>query len=528
MADKPSYFYAPLSAPVVHVLLAACLISAVVRSLRRSYLQLTPAARETISRYYSRRGRLVALFAALALAGLLQAAYAGVTYLVLSYKVWAGEHGVDLPERYAHLHLFWGENGVFAFSLARNPMLDNVARWLGDVPIYADAWEIGAERVKRQWWGRQLDLGVLPWTLLLAIEGRGRRVPFTWAYLGLAHLVGLSFGQNLFYLALLLTPRPVVAIANDGLPASRRAAIRDAISPPKPLNWCPHPGLFLISYAFSALSLCFPLPLVVTLSLARQVLLTRALTFVPLLLPMVVPKSWGTVHHHPHHARSSFTALFQVISAASLVLHGSISLRSLLSGSVLDHDHRHSGVMLVDTERRDAWDRTTLGFGKILSAGHGHPVVAGASRDVLLSALSLGLWAAVRAIDARDVLRSSVPFYNGSLSPASRPRAPPPETTDARALLAEELRAESEATAPARDQSYEPRPARRRGRPRKTGAVGEVKVDLEEPANEQPLHVGEEDGAVEWESAALAWGIAAAGGLGSAAAGVFGGECVSW
>lgn len=45
--------------------------------------------------------------------------------------------------------------------------------------------------------------------MLLAIEGRRRKIPFLWAYMLLAHLVNLSFAQNLFYLALLLAPSPL-------------------------------------------------------------------------------------------------------------------------------------------------------------------------------------------------------------------------------------------------------------------------------------------------------------------------------
>jgi hypothetical protein len=45
--------------------------------------------------------------------------------------------------------------------------------------------------------------------MLLAIEGRRRNIPYLWAYLSLAHLVNLSFAQNLFYLALLLAPSPL-------------------------------------------------------------------------------------------------------------------------------------------------------------------------------------------------------------------------------------------------------------------------------------------------------------------------------
>jgi len=82
-------------------------------------------------------------------------------------------------------------------------------RWLTDTALYRDAVEIVAEKTRRFWWGQQIDLSMVSWTLFLAIEGYRRRIPFLGAYLSLAHLVSLSFAQNMFYLTLLLTPAPL-------------------------------------------------------------------------------------------------------------------------------------------------------------------------------------------------------------------------------------------------------------------------------------------------------------------------------
>lgn len=84
-----------------------------------------------------------------------------------------------------------------------------LGRWLADTPIHYDALEIVAEKARRFWWGQQIDLSAVCWSMLLAIEGRRRRIPSLWAYLLLAHLVNLSFAQNLFYVSLLLTPAPL-------------------------------------------------------------------------------------------------------------------------------------------------------------------------------------------------------------------------------------------------------------------------------------------------------------------------------
>ena len=66
-----------------------------------------------------------------------------------------------------------------------------------------------AEKSRRAWWGEQIDLATLAWGMLLAIEGRRRKIPHLWAFMVLAQLVGLSFAQNLFFIAMLLTPVPL-------------------------------------------------------------------------------------------------------------------------------------------------------------------------------------------------------------------------------------------------------------------------------------------------------------------------------
>lgn len=81
--------------------------------------------------------------------------------------------------------------------------------WLTEVPLYRDAAEIVAEKARRFWWGNQRGLASIPWGMLLAIEGRRRKMPFLWAYLVLSQLVNLSFAQNLFYLSLLVSPTPL-------------------------------------------------------------------------------------------------------------------------------------------------------------------------------------------------------------------------------------------------------------------------------------------------------------------------------
>jgi hypothetical protein len=45
--------------------------------------------------------------------------------------------------------------------------------------------------------------------MLVGIEGRRRKIPHLWAFMLLSQLVSLSFAQNIFALATLLTPVPL-------------------------------------------------------------------------------------------------------------------------------------------------------------------------------------------------------------------------------------------------------------------------------------------------------------------------------
>ena len=96
-----------------------------------------------------------------------------------------------------------------------------ITRWLSDTPIYLEAVEILAEKSRRFWWGQQIDLALVSWSMLLAIEGRRRNMPLLWSYQLLGQLVSLSFAQNMFFIALLLTPTPLPVEDKGSLPVSR-------------------------------------------------------------------------------------------------------------------------------------------------------------------------------------------------------------------------------------------------------------------------------------------------------------------
>lgn len=422
---------------------------------------------------------------------------------------------------------------------------------------------------------------------MLATEGRRRRIPLLTAFLALAHLVNLSFAQNLFFLALLFTPSPL--LSGDGdlrlpvlpLRTSPWTRLRNKLIPPKPNGWVPNAVLLHTAIALN-FGLTMTLPYAAgTSTFANLALLARASTFLPVLLPKIIPVHWGRVQSRSHGTYESFVKLFKFLSGAAFATHAKTTLVALLSNAPNSHYHRHSALLPWDVEHRSLWERSTSAFGKVLGSTSDHPVVAAVGWDVLLCGLSLGLWAAVRGISVRDMMNASVPPYNYNLSNTKRSS---PEKGDLRDDTLEPGETESEnenehdeysptlrrrgKTARSRVSSMAsssgasehaqgpttPPSKRGRGRPRKTRPVTtddteeELSPSLSRQARKTKEAAEDEDDAYvptpavarsalegdeppppvpDWESASLAWGLAAFGGLASACTGVFGGECTS-
>ncbi|KAL2024450.1 hypothetical protein VTK56DRAFT_8261 [Thermocarpiscus australiensis] len=535
--------YLPLALAVSHVGAAIWLSYTVGRSLYRSHKALGPA--QDTRRRTAQRSKLTTAFGSLAALGLVLAITSWLSYLTLSYRVWASERGIQIPDSLIE-NLASSINGTESTGLY-------LRHWLSDTPVFLDALEIVAEKPRRLWWGQQRDLATISWTTLLAIEGRRRRIPHLWAYALLPHLVSLSYAQNLFYVALLQTPSPI---------PSRDTWVHRLLNrlfPQKPHNWLPKLPLLLALLVLNYGAVLWLPYAAGTSRFPVTAAVTKLLTLAPLILPAVVPASWGTVHPEPHDAYPAITKLFNVISVASALLHAKATASALFYSLPGSYKHRHSIKIPFDTERRSNWERSATAVEKVLGSLADHPVVAAVGKDVLLCALSLGLWAAIRALDVDDMLQSVLQTHQprphfpsedaSSEAEKSEPstheespkRVPPLSMTLRRRGRPPKTSAASITSSKRASDEVQPTP-RRRGRPRKTKPEPEHELDGLEaedsfddktyeptPAVKAAADLGDvapEDD-FDWEPAALAWGLTALGGLGVGSAAVFGAECIS-
>ncbi|KAH7170573.1 hypothetical protein EDB81DRAFT_876596 [Dactylonectria macrodidyma] len=514
---EPEIRYGPAVVVASHIVVAVYLTVEAGRSLHRAYRGLRPS-QDTRGRV-ARRNTLLPMFAILALISLTRAVYGSVSYAVLSYKVWASDHGVELPTQ------FYGRNGILPAGENSTPIY--LVQWLSDTPVHLDALEIIVEETRRFWWGQQVDSGLVSWSILLAIEGQRRNIPLLWCYQLLAQLVSLAFAQNLFFMAMLLTPSPLPADDHSSSALSRYVRVRDRIIPPKPAGWTPHAWVFsaILVLNFTAMLL---LPSRVNTELFKYLALaTRSLSLAPLAVYYILPESCGKTYNSPHGAYSTYKQLFRAISVASLVLHIRASIVALAYNAPGAYYHRHSIHLPFDLEQRSAWERTTSAFGRILGATSDHPVVGVAGWDVILSSVSIGFWVATRATDVSAILASTIPAYRGQERITKDEAQPEPNAVTrgtAKALVV------PRAGAPSGDGEEDGAGRRRRGRSRKikredpSGMAYEPSASEAAATDEGDVLPGDE---LDWESAAVVWGLTSVGGLGVGSAGAFGGECVA-
>lgn len=520
------------------------------------------------------------LLTGLAVTSLLLASYFTVSYASHSYMLWAYSHRHSFRKHYPPL--LFGFHGAFGKK--------EMYHWIAESPIYTSLLHIPVLTNRNYWWASALDLSAVPWALFLSIVGQRRKIQHLWAYAALSQLVGLSYAQALFFIALLLTPVPLPdnarEMSNQPRVMTRLAKLRKRAKN-KPENWCPSPLVYLGSIGLSYLAV-FLTPIAHdTTTFIPVTILSRILPFAPLALPYLVPESWGTVHPHPHARSSRYTNLFRLTSLISFILYAKATSYAIIYNDPGTH-HHPTLLHPLHMEDINTLERTSTTINRILSAAFSsrgtNPLMGKIGWDVLLSGLTIGVWAMIRGTEPTDILRnmgvmgidshaelgdmdgvmdsvkdladeavgaitSAKKSAEGKIADkvdrelhrdlrrsgrgrksvtqaaAESPElAVAPDTTKkSYAAAVKEERTPSSGRRRTAGDSETAKKRKDRGSRTMTEREDE-KAYI--PDNDEDVVIGEEDAELETESAALAWGLSALAGLGAVTSGVLGAESV--
>ncbi|KAL9074417.1 MAG: hypothetical protein Q9157_004398 [Trypethelium eluteriae] len=278
-------------------------------------------------------------------------------------------------------------------------------------------------------------------------------------------------------------------------------------------------------------------------------------------LPDILPRRLETSHKNVHLAHRSYATVFTTISVFALATHAWFTGTAILDNTPgLQHHHRSifSWPLRLHTSQPDPsrLQRAETAVTRVLGALGDHPAVNAIGWDVLLSAVSLGVWCIVRGVDvdgmiecgiwpwhqagangpAKDLSLKHVSFDrlakkedgdNGQVSPTKKARGRPKRTEDSSSNV---TKAASKAAQKVGEAASASTGRRRVG---KTDAQAHEEDDAEDEdyvpdrftaAELANLEHEGEHGETEAEAGALAWGLWTLGGLGVATASALGSE----
>ncbi|KAJ7026101.1 hypothetical protein C8F04DRAFT_120728 [Mycena alexandri] len=230
--------------------------------------------------------------------------------------------------------------------------VERMSQWLLNTSLFEQAWANVCFGQVNWWWSQQLCLFTVgAWTIFLSIEGRRHNVQFIWAYMLLGQLVAISVASNLFYLALVLAPRPPSPSSNHGL---------SSLQAPVAL-WLP----VLLSLGTVATS-----PFTSERSFLPNLLLMHSLIVLPLLAPdRLFPLGQASTQTKSYFGISLKT-LYILVFGAALALH------TRATGQALGDP----AVSVTDFTLK-AWN--------VL---HSHPAQSSIGWDVIWTSISFVVW----------------------------------------------------------------------------------------------------------------------------------------
>ncbi|KAF2430981.1 hypothetical protein EJ08DRAFT_678789 [Tothia fuscella] len=525
----------PLFFLAVHSGGIALLLGIITRFIYRAR-NTPPAIRTRENNPRHRRG--IAVFSLLTLLSLGLTTYHAYSWRYASYQNWAQERIVNVPGK------LW--DGWYANHAVPNETLGQkfglngwqLGRWMNDVDLQSEMDAVSVGTPRGLWWTYQNFAGLVVWSVFVGLEGRHRNIPqhITVAFVALAQLASLSTAQNLFYILLLLTPIPLAGGAT--------------------VTGTPHPVVLSLPALISFVGLAFLSTLQKT-SIWTTISALGYFVVPHLLTCLAQPNSLHKDKRHDsvHKARKSYEDIFRVLTFASFGLHMVKSFQAIVDEApphrYLSHNYVWNMHRTEGTATRYQQAQTV--FSRVIGALNDNPVISQVGWDVVLSVLSLCIWAVWHGVDVHAMLRCSglswsLPKVPTIKAPTIKRRASKADITEAGDTIKEIAEHISVAT-----------PARRgRGRPKKTSSTitrdplpttasaaaslgrstrrSELSFDdtsededyvpnqdIQDEVDEFDFD-SEEGLAKESEAAALAWGLFSLGGLGAITSAVLGAE----
>ncbi|KAL9031723.1 MAG: hypothetical protein Q9196_000271 [Gyalolechia fulgens] len=135
------------------------------------------------------------VFVALAVLTFSTLSYHMLTYLIYSYRDWAGL--AIPPTLYPPDHP--QSSPILGFTA-------HLWQWLTDSTLFYRFAKTICENSANYWWTLQALLASAASALFISIEGSRRQVPHLWAYLFIGQILPISFAQSLFCIAMILFP----------------------------------------------------------------------------------------------------------------------------------------------------------------------------------------------------------------------------------------------------------------------------------------------------------------------------------
>ncbi|KAJ5138778.1 uncharacterized protein N7515_003626 [Penicillium bovifimosum] len=267
---------------------------------------------------------------------------------------------------FVHSYTTWATSpeGI-AYSTIDMNFLVRAGLWLKKSYLFQEAWETVSETPTRFWWSGQIFGWTIGWSVFLAITGRRYRIPRVWVYMLLAQFVAVSFAANLFFVTILVSPRP------------DRKDVFFAWAPP-----------LLVEVLPVVLSLLDTLAVPVY---ARRkefmplLLLPHVLVFVPCLLgPGAGAGSKDTAVAQGERTTRRYVVFLQWVWAAFVALQAYFTAL-MLKDVGMDVEYGEVGRRLLD-------------------AVYAHPACSSVSWDVICCTLSASLWAVVHGFDTSSMI----------------------------------------------------------------------------------------------------------------------------